>query len=353
MKKWRQTKSFLLLGKLNGTRTFKTQLLEKPDLDDVEKFLLEFETYKVQLENLDFDIIHIDSDDEFKDLFLLEKSLGVFFTTDYTELYVASKTKHYIITTQNVSHESLSIIFSDENITKYVLNSYTFLKWLGDKEITPKNVFDIPTYIKLLTNLVDAFKSEKFYLNRFSNYSYSKDTNKNSIILSSFILLFGEYLDYYASKFEINTIANLLNQNAFYEVNILSKKPVGSCIIEVKVSNFELAVNKLSAKILEEYKGKLYTISPLNRIIPCYTQEDTTDLVKESLIEDFSNTILNELYNDNIPVSYDLDYGVYKIVCKQKNVTNIINVLQSTFYEVFNTIFDEIPEVTINLKIVF
>ncbi len=342
------TKKPFTSGKLHGTKTFKSTLEEKNDLDNIEKFLLEFETFKIPELHMNYDNIkNIDSDEEFNELFINESKIGLLFSEDYSEIFISSESKHYIITTQNISHESLYNIFSNEKIVKYVLNAYTFLKWLGDKEIILKNVFDIPTYIKLLTNQVDPSNDINYYLEKFSNIKPTNEIEKNSIIISAFILQLGEYLNYYASKFEINTIANLLNQNAYYEVNRLGKKPVGNCVIEVKVSNFEGAINRLSNEILEKFKSKLYFISPLNRIIPKY-KTDNEILIKESLIDDFSNTILNELYNDNIPVRYDLDYGIYKIYCKQKNITNIINVLQSTFYEVFYTIFDEVPELNLN-----
>lgn len=68
-------------------------------------------------------------------------------------------------------------------------------------------------------------------------------------------------------------------------------------------------------------------------------------LIQEIYSEDLSITILNELYNNNIPVKLDYDTNEYIVTCKYKNFSNVITIINAIFTEAFSTIFDQSPEI--------
>ena len=87
-------------------------------------------------------------------------------------------------------------------------------------------------------------------------------------------------------------------------------------------------------------------MSPLNRIAPKFKQDIST-LIYEIYAEDLSITLLNELYNNNIPVKLDEETNKYIITCKFKNFSNIISLLTAIFTETFYTLFEQSPEIHI------
>ncbi len=173
--------------------------------------------------------------------------------------------------------------------------------------------------------LSDLKKTAESYLTQYSDYVINSiDNEKNNMMICNFIYVFGNLLSKYIESFELDTVSKLINENSYYEGNTFNN--TGNCIINIKYTNVDSAISSITPEIIEKFKNKYYIISPLNRIAPKFKQ-DVSKLIHEIYAEDLSITILNELYNNNIPVKLNYETNTYIITCKLKNFTNIINIL--------------------------
>lgn len=382
-----ENKKMLLSGRLSGTRTFASDLEQIKEPDDIERFLLYFTKLKIDLDTInnnstsvqnieatdnetksnndiydtnntfhneeistfnDNTIIYINDDQDLLEVcddISTSNFISLYTTENFSRLFITIDTgKVYIIRLNKVSSAIIGSIISKEQPIKYAINSFNFIKWCNSNLIDIKNLYDIPTYIKLLTNDVDPFKTVEDYLIQYTTYSLDENDNeKNHISISRFIYIFGQVLSKYIEKFELATVSKLINENSYYEGNTFNN--TGNCNISISYTNVDNAIKNISEDIINNFENKSYIVSPLNRIAPKFKQ-NIHSLIHDTYSEDLSITILNELYNNNIPVKLDYETNTYIITCKYKNFSNMINIINAIFYEAFFTIFDQIPELT-------
>lgn len=349
-----ENKKALLSGKLSGTRTFSSELAQIENPDEVEKFLLYFSTLNIDYTNLKAtNVNYINSNEdlqEYNEKISNCNYISLYHTEDFSKLYLTTDSKETLVINLNkISPAIIANFISKEEPIKFAINSFNFIKWCNSKNIDIKNLFDIPTYIKLLTNDVDPFKTIESYIKDYTNYTLDEtEIELNNIIISNFIYEFGITLAEYINKFDLTTVSRLINENSYYEGNTFNN--TGNCIIKISYTNTDDAINNILEKVLANFKNNAYIISPLNRIAPKF-KRDTRNLVYEIYSEDLSITILNELYNNNIPVKFDYESNQYIITCKYKNYINILNLLNAIFYDTFFTIFDQTPEMNIECNI--
>jgi hypothetical protein len=334
-------KKVLLSGKLNGTRSLENTLKSISNPDEIEQFLIEFLDIK-----LDFDlsnsITYINDNSEFEThIGFIEKSQFISFhpTPNFTRLYVTTDNKKtYIIRLNKVSSGLIADLVAKDDSIKFALNSFSFIKWCNSQKIDMRNIFDIPTYIKLLTNNIDPFKTINEYIKQYSNYELSEDDNEtNSIIIGNFIYEFGKYLNTYIEKFNLQSVNKLINENSSYEGSTFDN--VGNCSIIVKYKNIMSVVSTIASEKIKDFENKEYVLSPLFRIALKYDKK-VSELLEELYYEDLSIIVLNELYNNNIPVEL-LEDNSFKIECKYKNFNNVVNVLTAILNNVFYTLLDQ------------
>ena len=343
-----ENRKILLSGKLSGTRTFTSELEQINEPDDIEQFLLYFSKLNIDIDELKSTNFKYINDDqellEINEQILASKYISIYPTENFSRLYITIDTKEtFAIRLNKVSPAIINTFISKESPTKFSINSFNFIKWCTSKSIEIKNLLDIPTYIKLLTNDVDPFKTAESYLTQYSDYVINSiDNEKNNMMICNFIYVFGNLLSKYIESFELDTVSKLINENSYYEGNTFNN--TGNCIINIKYTNVDSAISSITPEIIEKFKNKYYIISPLNRIAPKFKQ-DVSKLIHEIYAEDLSITILNELYNNNIPVKLNYETNTYIITCKLKNFTNIINILNAIFSEAFFTLFDQSPEI--------
>lgn len=342
-----ENKKVLLSGKLSGTRTFATELEAIETPDDIEKFLLFFANLTIDKKDLDSkQVIYIYNDTTFSEasnLISNNEYISIYNTDDFSKLYITTEDMQtYIIDLGSISSNLLGNFISKETPMKYCINSFNFIKWCNAKNIDIKSLYDIPTYIKLLTNNVDPFKAPYDYLISHSTYTLENDDSKNEIAISNFTLKFGNILSEHINKFDLATVSRLINENSYYEGKKINQ--IGNCLIIFSYKNIDEAISNIEKNILEKYENKAYIISPLNRIAPKY-KYNTSSLIYEIYSEDLSTTILNELYNNNIPVKIDYENNKYIITCSFKNYMTTLNILLALFTEIFSTLFDQHPEI--------
>lgn len=347
-------KKILLSGKLSGTRTFTSELEKISNPDNIEEFLLFFSKLKIDATELQSkQIINIYNDSTFlevNDIISNSEFISIYHTEDFSRLYITINSMHtYIINLANISSALLSNIISKETPIKYSINSFNFIKWCNLKNIDIKGLYDIPTYIKLLTNDVDPFKTPLDYLTKYSSLKNENDSEKNSILICNFTFKFGNILSRYIEEFDLATVSRLINENSYYEGKNFNN--TGNCTIELTYKNVDTTITNIIKNVSETYETKAYIISPLNRIAPKFKQ-DIASLIHEIYSEDLSITILNELYNNNIPVKLDYETNKYIITCKLKNYTTILNILLAIFSEAFTSLFDQSPEIYLESTII-
>lgn len=341
----------LLSGKLTGTKTFKSMLNEKENLDDVEKFLKDFISLKISFD-IDNKVVYINDDQEFLEhLENIESSECISFYTNssLSRLYITTDTKTtYIIRINKVSSAIIGKFISKEKPIKFSLNSFKFIKWCVGQCIDMRNIYDIPTYIKILTNEVDPFKTIEKYVEEYSNYKLMENDNeKNSIVIGNFIYEFGKVLCENARRFGIDTVCKLINENSYYEG--VMKGTRDSCTIKFFYLNLKQAIEGIVKEKEDEFKDKSYIVSPLGRIAVKYGH-NVEELIEELYYEDISITILNELYNNNIHVSLNED-NVYIVTCKYKNVNNVFALITAILNDIFYTMFKQTFEADIRCEV--
>jgi len=341
-----ENKKILLSGRLSGTRTFTSELEKIEFPDAIEQFLLMFSQLKLDLPSIS-EVKYINDDQDL--LEIVEKLytceyISLFHTENFSRLYITNDLNEtFMIRLNKVSSAIIGTFISREKPIKFAINAFDFIKWCNSKSIEIKNLLDIPTYIKLLTNDVDPFQSTENYCMQYTNYILSEnEPEKNAVTISQFIYQFGKLLSKAIEEFDLTVVNKLINENSYYEGNTFNN--TGNCVITLNYTNVEQAICSILSDVLEKYKNKAYIISPLNRIAPKFKQ-DIEKLIYEVYAEDLSIAILNELYNNNIPVKLNYENNQYVITCKFKNFGNIVTILQAIFSDAFFTLFDQSPEI--------
>lgn len=331
----------LMSGRLTGTKTLESILDEKENLDSIERFLKDFINLKI-----DFDInneaLYINDDQDFlENLGAIESSeyISIYPNNTFTRLYITTdKKKTYIIRMNKVSSAIIAKFISGEKPIKFSLNSFNFIKWCVSQNIDMRNIYDIPTYIKILTNEVNPFKTIDDYVSEYTKYSLREDDNEgNSIIIGNFIYEFGKFLCGYAKRFEMDTICKLINENSYYEA--IMTYVSDNCTIKFFYPTLKQAISGILQEKELEFKDKAYIVSPLGRIAIKFGH-NVQELIEELYFEDISITILNELYNNNIHVSLN-DDNVYIVTCKYKNINNVFSLITAVLNDIFYTMFKE------------
>lgn len=341
----------LMSGKLSGTRTLKSTIEEIVSKDEIEKFIQDFANLKLGFQ-IDKEITYINDDQDFLEYIeTIEQSnyLSIYINETFTRFYTTiDRGKTFVIRINKVSSALLAKFISHEQPIKFSLNSFGFIKWCVSKNIDLRNVYDIPTYIKILTNEVDPFKSIPEYIQEYSNYQISEEDEEfNYLIISNFIYQFGKYLCNYAVKFELDSVCKLINENSYYEIMLNDIKE--NCVIKFTYSNLLQAIKGIAGEKTNEFKEKAYIISPLGRIAIKFGH-DESELVEELYLEDIAITILNELYNNNIKVKLD-ENNVFFVSCKYKNLNNVFALIMATLDDIFYTMFKQTFEAEIKCEV--
>ena len=339
-----EVKKAFVSGKLSGTRSLVSDIEALSEPDDVEKFLLEFSSIKFEFDTNN-PIKYINDDQDFLEclsIFDSSEYISIHPTPSFSRLYITTDDKStYILRLNKVSTALIATFIAKEQPVKFALNSFSFIKWCNSKNIDMRNIFDIPTYIKLLTNDVDPFKTVDEYIKQYTSYELSSDDNEsNSIIIGNFIYEFGKYLEKYIDKFELTSVCRSINENTYFEGSTFNNS--GKCSINVSYTNLEEAINSIVNEVQQKYEKNVYVVSPLNRIAPKFGHT-TNSLIKELYYEDIIISLLNEFYNNNIPVKLN-DDNSFTVTCKYKNFNNILSLTNAILTEVFSVLFNQTPE---------
>ena len=341
----------LMSGKLNGTKTFKNVLESIENPDEVEKFLNEFVHLKIDFDILNEPIYINDDQDFLEHLNEIENSeyISIYTNENFSRLYITiDNKKTYIIRIHKVNSNIIAKFISKEKPVKFSLNSFNFIKWCVAQKIDMRNIYDIPTYIKILTNEVDPFKTVGDYISEYTTFQLDSDDNeKNSIIIGNFIYEFGKFLNENAIKFGIDSVCKLINENSYYEA--VMTKDSDTCTIKFTYSNLKQAIDTIVEEKENEYQEKAYLISPLGRIAIKYGH-NVKSVIKELYAEDISITILNELYNNNIHVTLD-EEDFYVVNCKYKNMNNVFSLITAILDDIFYTMFKQTFEAIIHCEV--
>lgn len=346
-----ENKMALMSGKLSGTRTLKSTFEEIVNKDEIENFFQALINLKLEFQ-IDNNMIYINDDQDFLDnVENIEKSeyLSIYVNDAFTRFCITiDNGKTFVIRINKVSSALLTKFISHEQPIKFSLNSLNFIKWCVEKNIDMRNIYDIPTYIKILTNEVDPFKSIPEYIQEYSDYQLAEDDEEfNCLIISNFIYQFGKFLCNYAVKFELDSMCKLINENSYYEAMLNDIKE--NCIIKFAYSNLVTAIRGIAQEKASEFKEKAYMISPLGRIAIKFGH-DESELVEELYLEDIAITILNELYNNNIKVKLD-ENNVFLVSCKYKNLNNVFALIMATLDDIFYTMFNQTFEAEIKCEV--
>lgn len=346
-----ELKKAFVSGKLSGTRSLITDIEALENPNDVEKFLLEFSSIKFNFDTNN-PIKYINDDQDFLEcLPIIESSkfISIHPTPNFLRLYITTDDKNtYIVRLNKVSTGLVATFIAREQPIKFALNSFGFIKWCNSKNIDMRNVFDIPTYIKLLTNDVDPFKPVDEYIKEYTAYQLSEiDNETNSIIIGNFIYEFGGYLSNYIEKFELTPVCKLINENTYFEGTTFNNS--GKCVINVSYMNLEKAIDSIVKDVQNKFDKNAYVVSPLNRVAPKFGHT-TSELIQELYCEDISIKLLNEFYNNNIPIKLNEDNS-YTITCKYRNFNNLITIINAILNDVFFALFNQSPEIQMNCMI--
>lgn len=330
-----------LSGRLSGTKTIENELNSIEASDYYESFLKEYINLKFTILT-DNEVIYLNDDQDFKErISEIESSeyMSLCVNTGFTRIYMTTdEKKTYVLRINKVNPILISNFISKEKPIKFSLNSFPFFKWCNEKKIDIRNIYDIPTYIKILTNNIDVGKPFSYYIEKYTDKKLVEDDNElNNVIIGNFIYEFGKYLEKYIEKFDLTNMCKLINENAYYE----SIKQNTDAESEIKFGYFELEsmMNELIEKAKNEFKDKCYFLSPLGRIALKYGRKED-ELLNEIYNEDLETLILNELYTNNIHVKV-LGENLYKVSCKFKNFGNVASLVTAVLTDVFYKMFDE------------
>lgn len=335
-----ENKVAFLSGKLSGTKTIEKEfeVIENPD--EYEIFLKEFINLKFDIK-VDNEVIYINDDQDFEEQVKnIEKSeyVSLCVNEKFSRIYITSdEKKTYVIRINKVSLNLIADLISKAKPVKFSLNSFQFFKWCNEKNIDIRNIYDIPIYIKILTNNVNV-GSTNYYIEKYTNQKLVEDDNElNNVIIGNFIYEFGKYLKEYIKKFNLVKMCKMINENSYYE-----SMEVGSDNeSEIKISylNLDAIMHELVLKAKSKFENKQYVLSPLGRIAIKFGRKED-ELLTEIYNEDLETLVLNELYANNIRVKLVGD-NLYYISCKFKNFGNIVSLVTAIFTDVFYKMFEE------------
>lgn len=262
-----ENKKAFLSGKLVGTKTLEAEMNEIKDPDEYEKFLINFINLKLDI-NTENEVIYINDDQDFENNILqIEQSeyASLFVNSSFTRIYITTDNKKtYAIRINKIDINMLASLISAEKPIKFSLNAFSLVKWCHEKNIDARNIYDIPTYIKILTNNLNLEKSINDYIEEYTNLKLIEDDNeKNSIITGNFIYVFGRYLDDYIKKFELVNMCKLINENTYFESMCMQSK--GECQIIFSYIELLKIMEELIQKAIKQYENKAYVLSPLRK----------------------------------------------------------------------------------------
>lgn len=344
------SKIALISGKLNGTKTLKNFLEDIENPDEIEEFLKSFINYKIDFDTQN-EIIYINDNQSFSDrLNDIEDSgyISIYTNDNFTSIYITTDSmRTYVLRPGKINNNLIAKLFSKEKPIKFLFNSFNFIKWCNSQKIDVKNMYDIPTYIKILTNELNPFKSIDSYITEYTDYTLDDNNKNNMIIIGNFILNFGKYLNSYVVKFNVDSICKLITENSYYEAQEIDNKD--SCTLKFRYLNLREAIEVVTNEKEKAYKDKAYVLSPNGRIALKFGH-NVKDIIEELYAEDTSITILNELYNNNIHVTLDEEDN-YIVNCKYKNINNVFSLITAIIDDVFYRMFEQTFEAKIECEI--
>lgn len=352
-------KKMFISGKLSGTRTFKSDLMAIKEPDNIEKFLLDFCDFKLSKDVLITNKITTITTDEQLDKMIEDlksiEAVGLYVNETEEKIFVsANKDDNYIIEFDDEMRRILQLFFAKPDTNKYIINSYSSLAWFNKNEIEIRSIFDIPTYLKILTNKADPYKKVSDYLKEYTDYTNTiEDDTEKCIKIASFCLYFGQYLGKQCLDFNLSETAKIINENTDFEITKFNKlNENGGTKIELEFNNNDETFEARVETDLKSFKDKAYGITPLNRIVPKYSK-DIKEMLKSAYLEDLTLQTLNNLYINNIPAIFDFEKNRYVIRCKAKNLSSIISVVQAVFSEAYSKLFGKMPRFTIECHVLY
>lgn len=343
-----KNKAAFLSGKLTGTKTLESELGAIKSPDEIEMFLKAFIKTKFTLET-DNEIIYVNDDEDFNSRMSdLEEcdTVSIYVNESFTRLYITTSEKiTYAVRINKVSTILINSFISKEAPIKYALNSFSFVRWCNSKSIDLRNVYDIPTYIKLLTNDIDPFKTVEEYIKAYSDEELSEDDNeKNCILIGNFIHKFGTYLAEFVEKFNLSSVSRLINENSYFEAT--SFEETGLCKIRFSYMDLTKHIKDVIEDKIKEYEERAYLISPLGRIAVKFGRKPE-NIMFELYADDLQLMILNELYNNNIKVTL-LEENLYQVTCKYKSFSSVITLITSILNDIFYTMFQDMVDIKLD-----
>jgi hypothetical protein len=342
-----ENKAAFLSGKLTGTKTLESELEAIKNPDEIEMFLRAFIKTKFTLDT-DNEVIYVNDDEDFNmRISDLEKceTVSIYVNESFTRLYITTLNKiTYAVRINKVSTNLINSFISKETPVKYTLNSFSFVRWCNSKSIDLRNVYDIPTYIKLLTNDIDPFKTVEEYIKEYSDEELSEEDNeKNCVLIGNFIYKFGTYLAEFVEKFSLSSVNRLINENSYFEA--ISHEESGLCKIRFSYIDLTKHIKEVIEDKIKEYEERAYLISPLGRIAIKFGRK-SENIMFELYADDIQLMILNELYNNNIKVTL-LEENLYQVTCKYKSFSSIITMVTAILNDIFYTMFQD----TVDIKL--
>lgn len=343
-----ENKVAFLSGKLSGTKTIESEFEKNTNPDEYESFLKEYINLKFEIED-DNKVFYINDDQDFLEkVSEIEKNevVSLCVNEKFTRIYITSENKKtYVIRLNKVSLNLISDLISKPKPIKFSLNSFKFFKWCNEKKIDIRNIYDIPIYIKILTNDITFSNDINYYIQKFTNRELVEYDNEfNNVIIGNFIYKFGVYLREYVKKFNLVNMCKIINENSYYEsLDDNNEKEVQ---IKVAYLNLDAVINEIIENKKNEYGEKQYVLSPLGRIAIKFNRNQE-ELLKEIYCEDIEILALNELYSSNIKVKL-IGENLYIINCKFKNLGNVVPFITAIFIDVFNKLLFEKAKIELN-----
>lgn len=334
-----ENKAAFLSGKLSGTKTLESVLSSIECPDETEEFLKSFINVSFDI-NTDNKVVYINDNQDFEEkIKYLENhdTISIHVNDNFSRLYVTTEDKTTLVVRINkVSPNLINLFISKEKPIKFALNSFAFVKWCNSKSIDLRNVYDIPTYIKLLTNDVDPFMTVEDYIKKYSKQQLIDDDNEyNSILIGNFICEFGKYLANFVEKFNLSNVCKLINENSYFEGNTFEEE--GLCKIVFSYTDLSKHIEDVVNEKTKQFDDKAYLLSPLGRIAIKYGRK-ANELMTELYNDDIELMILNELFNNNIKVIL-LEENLYEVTCKYKVFNNVVALLTAILNDIFFTMF--------------
>lgn len=332
-------KAAFLSGKLTGTNTLEGELESIQNPDEIEMFLKALIHAKFTID-YDNEIIYVNDDEEFTEKLSEIESLGavsIYVNDLFSRLYITADKKTYAVRINKIESDLINKFISKEKPIKYALNAFSFVKWCNQKSIDLRNVYDIPTYIKLLTNNVDPFLTHADYMKQYADFDLIEDDNeRNAVAIGNFILKFGEYLAEFVEKFELSNVSRIINENSYFEASALLEE--GLCKVSFTYMDLQENISELVKKNIKNYEERAYIISPLGRIALKFGSKPEK-IMEEVYNSDIELMVLNELYNNNIKVLLR-EENLYEVTCKYKSVGSVVNIVTDIMNDIFFTMFE-------------